>query len=195
MQQESELHVAIHINAEARQILDLSRLISLSATNAMLQARHVGQDALGYSVVALELRRFGERMAGRMADLQEWVAQTMSLSAQIQRERRMRGLLLRTRDEMPEAGWMVEMLDANARHEGELALSCRNENRRLFGLFTLIARDTMVGRSLANNAYIEAAHAGKHTAELTQAVRQVQDAIEEMSAVLARLKNLTPEHV
>lgn len=193
MQQESELHAAIHINAEARLILELSRLISLAATNAMLQARHVGKDALGYAVVALELRRFGERMTLRMNDLQEWVAQVMNLSAHIQREQRCRGLLLRAEGGMPASAWMAGLLAEQGRRSQALEADYRAESRKLFDLFNLISRDTTSGRSLANNAYIEAAHAGHYAAGLTQAIRQAQDAIEEMLVVLARLKKLTPE--
>jgi hypothetical protein len=59
----NELKAIAEINEEIKSIVYAAENISLTATNAMLVDRQAGINALGFSVVARELRMFSEIMA------------------------------------------------------------------------------------------------------------------------------------
>jgi hypothetical protein len=59
----NELKAIVETNEEIKGIVYAAENISLTATNAILVARQAGINAVGFSVVARELRMFSEMMA------------------------------------------------------------------------------------------------------------------------------------
>jgi len=77
----NELKAIAAINEEIKSIVYATENISLTATNAMLVARQAGINAVGFSVVARELRTFSEKMATDMQSLSGLIDWQVEVSA------------------------------------------------------------------------------------------------------------------
>ncbi|WP_050897736.1 hypothetical protein [Methylobacter tundripaludum] len=83
----NELKAIAAINEEIKSIVYAAENISLTATNAMLVARQAGTNAVGFSVVARELRTFSENMATAMQSLSGLIDWQVEVSAGSERNK------------------------------------------------------------------------------------------------------------
>ncbi|MDP1771130.1 MAG: hypothetical protein Q8L15_02520 [Methylobacter sp.] len=77
----NELKAIAETNEEIKSIMHAAESISLTATNAILLANQAGANAVGFSVVARELRMFSEKMATAMQGLSGLIYQQVEATA------------------------------------------------------------------------------------------------------------------
>ncbi|MDD5216248.1 MAG: hypothetical protein PHQ03_12045 [Methylococcales bacterium] len=184
----NELKIIAEINEEIKKIIDLAEDISLTATNAILIARQAGSNAVGFSVVARELRMFSDKIATAMQELSQLIYQQVSITAT--KRNRLRSVL--------------KLNQASARHElaqTRLASACvrsQSEVDEMERVISNILKSLQIamkrtvkqcasGMVIARSAGIESAHGG----EMTIALRQVAQSVENVvNNIAIRIKKL-----
>ncbi len=184
----NELKIIAEINEEIKRIIDLAEDISLTATNAILIARQAGSNAVGFSVVARELRMFSDKIATAMQELSQLIYQQVSITAT--KRNRLRSVL--------------KLNQASAHHElaqMRLAAACVRSQSEVDEMENVISgilnalqiamkrtvKQCASGMVIARSAGIESAHGG----EMTFALRQVAQSVESVvNNIAIRIKKL-----
>lgn len=184
----NELKAISEINEEIKRIIDLAEDISLTATNAILVARQAGTNAVGFSVVARELRMFSDKIAVAMQELSKLIYQQVSITA-IKRKR------LRN---------VIKLNQASAHHElakTRLEFACERSQSEVDEMEDVISgilkslqiamkrtvKQCASGMVIARSAGIESAHGGEMTLALRQVAQSVEDVV---NSITMRIKNL-----
>jgi hypothetical protein len=184
----NELKTIVEINEEIQGIVNAAENISLTATNAMLAARQAGINAVGFSVVARELRVFSEMMAAAMHGLSTQIYRLVMVTAS--KRHHSRSVVLLT-----QAGSHGELAQAR------IAPACARSQADIDDMEQLIAgmlrelqitmkrtsRQCATGLVIARSAGIEAAHGGAMTPALRQIARSAEDVV---GNIIIRVKNL-----
>ncbi len=190
----NELKAIAEINEEIKSIVYAAENISLTATNAMLVARQAGINAVGFSVVARELRMFSEKMATAMHGLSELIYRQVLITAS--RRHRSRRVVLLTK-----AGSYGELAQAR------IAPACGRSQAEVDEMERLIAamlRDLQItmkrtakqcatGLVIARSAGIEAAHGGAMTPVLRQIAYGVEEVVVNIAARVKKLESRLKE--
>jgi hypothetical protein len=185
----NELKAIAEINEEIKSIVHAAQNVSLTATNAMLVARQAGVNAVGFSVVARELRLFSEKMAAAMDELSKLVYRKVLLTAS--KSHRARNMAL-----LGQAGAYGQL--ANARIGAAYACSQADVRdmeqlnadmmRELRTTVKRTAKQCATGLVIARSAGIEAAHGGAMTKVLRQIAQDVENEV--VDHIAGRIKKL-----
>lgn len=184
----NELKAIAETNEEIKNIVFAAENISLTATNAILVARQAGVNAVGFSVVARELRMFSEKMATAMQELLGLIYQQVVAIAG-KRNR------LRSLDKLNTTGAygglaQTRIAPACARSQAdvdEVERFITSLMRELQVMMKRIEKQCATGLVIARSAGIEAAH-GRSLAE---ALRQIALGVTEVADnIVVRVKKL-----
>lgn len=176
-------------NEGIKQVRRLAEDISLIATNAMLVARRAGDSAVGFRVVARELRSTSDRMASAMEGLGVLVYQLVLATA------RCRGSCHRTRTLDATAGYAAQAAAA-------IGSTLRGSRHRMTlcqgGLYAMVRElDAAVRRTgrhcdngivIARSAAIEAVYGGTMQPLLRQIAEHFEASIERLAALVRSLR-------
>ena len=184
----NELKAIAEINEEIKSIVYAAENISLTATNAMLAARQAGINAVGFSVVARELRMFSEKMTAVMQGLSGLIYRQVLATAS--KCHRARSLVLLT-----QAGSYGELAQTR------IAPACMRSQAdvdEMEQLLLSLVRELQItmrrtekqcatGVVIAHSAAIEAAHGGAMTPVLRQIAQGVENVVD---TIAVRVRNL-----
>jgi hypothetical protein len=186
--QMNELKAIAETNQEIKSIVHAAGNISLTATNAILVANQAGINAVGFSVVARELRMFSEKMATSMQGLSGLIYQQVAATAGKRH-------LTRNLDLLNKAGAYGGL--AQTRIAAACASSQANVDemerfiaslmRELQVMMKRIEKQCASGLVIARSAGIEAAH-GRSMAEVLRQIAMVVTDVTDN--ILMRVKKL-----
>ena len=157
----NELRAIAEINQEIKAIVYAAGNISLTATNAILIANQAGRNAVGFCVVARELRMFSEKMAIAMHGLSGLIYQQVAATAGKRHLAHNLGLLNKVGDYGGLA--QTRIAPACARSQADLDEMERFITHLMQGLqvtITGIEKQCATGLVIARSAGIEAAYGG-----------------------------------
>jgi len=184
----NELKAIAEINEEIKSIVYAAENISLAATNAMLVARQAGTNAIGFSVVARELRIFSEKMAIAMQGLSELIYRQVQVTANKRHKQRRLGLLTKTCacGKLAETHIAATCAYSQAAVD-EMAQVIANLVRELQLTIRRTGKQCTTGLVIARSTGIEAAHGGV----MMPVLRQIAQSVEEVvSNIAVRVKQL-----
>ncbi|HEY8158830.1 MAG TPA: hypothetical protein VIF10_09015 [Methylobacter sp.] len=184
----NELKAIAEINQEIKSIVHAAGNISLTATNAILIARQAGINAVGFSVVARELRMFSEKIATAMQELSGLIYQQVVAIAG-KRHR------LRSLDKLNTTGAygglaQTRIAPACARSQADVDEIEQFITSLMHGLQVMIKRiqkQCAGGLVIARSAGIEAAYGGAMVTVLRQIAQTVENVIDN---IVMRVKSL-----
>lgn len=181
-------------NERIKQVRRLAEDISLIATNAMLVARRAGDRAVGFRVVARELRVTSDRMAAAMQGVSAIIYRIVQQAAYC------RGVSQRVRTLQATAGMheraraaIVATLDAGARRHQGCTCDVRAMVRQLEAAVQRTGRQSGNGIVIARAAAIEAAYGGDMQALLRHIARHFEASITELTALIRSLRQQLTE--
>lgn len=184
----NELKAIAEINEEIKCIVCAAENISLTATNAVLVARQAGINAIGFSVVARELRVFSENTALAMHGLSGLIYRQVVASAAKRHRKRSLSLLAKTAayGELTQTRLSPACMRSQAQLD-ELEQLIANLLHELLIAIRRTGKQCATGLVISRSAEIEAAYGGV----LAQSLRQVaQDAEEVITHIAVRVRNL-----
>ncbi|MGZ4959827.1 MAG: hypothetical protein ACXV7J_11270 [Methylomonas sp.] len=184
----NELKAIAEINQEIKGIVYAAGNISLTATNAILIASQAGINAVGFSVVARELRMFSEKIATAMQGLSGLIYQQVAATASKRH-------LTRNLDLLNKAGAygglaQTRIAPACARSQADVGEIEQFITSLMHGLQVMIKRiqkQCASGLVIARSAGIEAAHGGAMVTVLRQIAQAVGNVIDN---IVMRVKSL-----
>jgi len=179
----NELQAIVEINEEIKGIVYAAENISLTATNAMLVARQAGTNAVGFSVVARELRMFSEKMTAAMQVLSTLIYRQVVLAAS--KRHRSHSVVLLARAGSYGDLAQTRIAPACARSQADVAKMERliaEMSRELQIAIRRTAKQCATGLVIARSASIEAAHGGA----MTPVLRQIAQGVEEVVVTIAK---------
>ncbi len=184
----NELKAIAEINEEIKSIVSAAENISLAATNAMLVARQAGINAIGFSVVARELRIFSEKMAIAMQGLSGLIYRQVEITANKRHRQRSLALLIQTGaySALAESRIATTCVRSQAAAD-EMEQVVASLVRELQLTISRTGKQCTTGLVIARSAGIEAAHGGA----MTPVLRQIAQSVEEVvSHIAVRVKKL-----
>ena len=185
----SELQLIAATNEEIKSIVGGAESISLISVNAMLVARQAGGNAVGFGVVARELRMTSERMAATMLGLSSLIGRLVMATARSRsRTRRLHSLSAtgrcsRQAQASISAACQRSQADLSAVVNSVAAL--RHELRSVIGRTD---KQCAVGIVIARSGTIEAAYGGAMQPVLRQIAVGVEASIGDLSAHIHTLQ-------
>lgn len=184
----NELKAIAEINEEIKSIVSAAENISLAATNAMLVARQAGINAIGFSVVARELRIFSEKMAIAMQGLSGLIYRQVEITANKRHRQRSLALLIQTGaySALAESHIATTCVRSQTAAD-EMEQVVASLVRELQLTISRTGKQCTTGLVIARSAGIEAAHGGA----MTPVLRQIAQSVEEVvSHIAVRVKKL-----
>lgn len=185
----NELKNIAEINEEIKHIITLAEDISLTATNAILVARQAGVNAVGFSVVARELRLFSEKIALEMQTLSQLIYQQVILTAT--KRHKLRNL---TALNKASANYEITQtylataciqgqvdLDAIEQRVAEIVILLRTAIKR-------IIKQCASGIVIVRSAEIESAHGGTMTFALRQVAHDIEGFVSRITVQIKKLE-------
>jgi hypothetical protein len=190
----NELKAIAEINEEIKSIVYAAENISLTATNAMLVARQAGINAVGFSVVARELRMFSEKMTTVMQGLSGLIYRQVVATAG--KRHRTRNLVLLT-----QAGSYGELAQTRIAPACKRSQADVDEMEQLLASLVRELQITMrrtgkqcaTGVVIAHSAAIEAAHGGVMTPVLRQIALGVENVVGNIAVRVRKLESRLTE--
>lgn len=184
----NELKAIAEINEEIKSIVSAAENISLAATNAMLVARQAGINAIGFSVVARELRIFSEKMAIAMQGLSGLIYRQVEVTANKRHRQRSLALLVQTGAYSKSAESHIAATCGRSQAAADaMAQVVASLVRELQLTISRTGKQCTTGLVIARSAGIEAAHGGA----MTPVLRQIAQSVEEVvSHIAVRVKKL-----
>ncbi|MFZ2406654.1 MAG: hypothetical protein WAW41_16090 [Methylobacter sp.] len=166
----NELKAIAEINQDIKSIVYAAENISLTATNAILVASQAGINAVGFSVVARELRMFSEKMATAMQGLSGVIYQQVAATASKRHRVRNLDLLIKAGAYGGLAQTRIAPACAHSRADVDaIERFIANLARELQVMMKRIEKQCATGLVIARSAGIEAAH-GRSLAKVLQQV-------------------------
>lgn len=184
----NELKAIAETNEEIKGIVYAAENISLTATNAILVARQAGINAVGFSVVARELRMFSENMAMAMQGLSGLIYRQVVATASKRRRAHSVNLLTQagTYGELAQTRIAPACVRSQADVD-EMERRIEDMSHELQVSMKRIEKQCATGLVIARSAGIEAAH-GRSLAEV---LRQIALVVTEVTDnIVVRVKTL-----
>ena len=190
----NELKAIAEINEEIKGIVYAAENISLTATNAMLVARQAGINAVGFNVVARELRLFSEKMATAMQELSRLIYGQVLVTAH--KRHRLRSVIV-----------LTQTASYGGLAQARIAPACARSRADVDGMERLIAatlrelqitmrrtaKQCATGIVIARSATIEAAHGGAMAPVLRQIAQGVEDVVGNIAERVRKLESRLKE--
>lgn len=189
----NELQAIAQINRNIKSIVHAAENISLTATNAILVARKTGVNAVGFNIVACELRIFSEKITNAMQELSVLIYQQVVITAN--KCHRLRNVV-----------FLKQAISYGELAQTRVTCACeRSQNdvdkmeRLIFKLqqelkkaIRRTAKQCATGLVIARSASIEASHG----AEMTSVLRQVAQGVEDVvSDIVMQIKKLETQFI
>lgn len=182
------LRHVVEVNLRIRRVIDVAQDVRYSAVNASLMARRAGARAMGFSVVASELRRFSQELEDIMLALGAQLSTLVKVAAALQKKEREHGLLVSTKESMRGRAAFIDGAIGMARGTlRDLRQQLRENWCRLGAHVRHALRICGTGVALSSSGKIEAVHGQ----DLRDALAQVAGAIgATVTAVFETLRDL-----
>lgn len=186
----NELRAIVEINEEIKSIVYAAENISLTAINAMLVAKQAGENAVGFNVVARELRMFSEKMAIAMQGLSRLIYRQVEFTASKQRRLRSVALLKRTGTygKLARASIAPAYMRSQAEVD-EMGRLIAGMLRELQITMRRTAKQCSTGLVIARSAGIEAAYGGAMSPVLRQIAQGVEEVVGNIDARVKKLES------
>jgi hypothetical protein len=188
----SELTLISAVNESVKQAIRASENISLIAVNANLAAGRSGARAVGFCVVAGELRLFSDRMANTMHG---WSSLIYALVQETARS----SVQLRSRNKLRETGALsakakAALAQALEQSNEAFALAKARKSVRVIELQGLIRRaekQRVTGEVIARSAMIESAYGGTMQPVLQQIAKSIDASIGNLTSHVRDVGQMT----
>lgn len=182
----NDLALIVEVNEDIKSVVTLARRINLLALNAILVSRRAGSVALGFGVIADELRGFSKNLTGTMQTLMSLSYQSVQTVSLYQRHVRMNKLIV-----LAQAQLMTSTLALKLHPNDDRIHTLRNELLNTYrGLQKLIsdADDaSRFGSVIARSLKIEATYGNEFNSLLMQIALEFSQYIDAIPAILHRL--------
>lgn len=182
----NDLALIVCVNEDIKSVVKLARRINLLALNAILVSRRAGNVALGFGVIADELRGFSKNLTVTMQTLMKLSYQSVQTVSLYQRHVRMNKLILLAQEQLLTSS-TIHKLQADDRRTHAL----RDDLLRTYkGLQKLIedAEDaSRFGSVIARSLKIEATYGNEFSSLLAQIAVEFSHYIDSIPDVLQRL--------
>ena len=190
----NELKAIVEITEEIKNIVYAAENISLTAINAMLVARQAGNNAVGFNVVARELRMFSEKTTVAMQGLSKLIYQQVTITASKQNRSRNVAFLTQTRayGELAQTRIAPACVRSQADVD-EMERLIADMRRELQITIRRTAKQCATGLVIARSAAIEAAYAGIMTPVLRQIAQGVEDVVGNIAERVKKLESRLAE--
>ena len=188
----SELTLISEVNESIKQAIRASESISLIAVNANLAAGRSGAKAVGFCVVAGELRMFSERMANTMHGWSSLIYELVQETARSSNQLHNRTKLRETSAQSAKAG--AALAQALARSDEAFAIAkARNSERviELQGLMRRAAKQRVTGEVIARSAMIESAYGGTMQPVLQQIAKAIDASVGKLTSHVRDVGQIT----
>lgn len=185
----SELQLIAAANEEIKSVVGAAESISLISVNAMLVARQAGGNAMGFGVVARELRMSSERMAATMLGLSSLIGRLVMATARSRSQTRRLNSLNVTGRCSQQAQASIHA--ACRRSQEDLSIVAKSVAALRHELGSVIDRtdkQCAVGMVIARSGTIEAAYGGGMQPVLRQIAVGVEASIGDLSAHIHTLQ-------
>lgn len=188
-QQAGDLALIAQANEQIKQVRRLAEEISLIATNAMLVARRTGDNAIGFRVVARELRVTSDRMASIMEGLSGLIYQlVLAVARCCSMRHRTRSLGAAARGSVHAGNIMGAALGESRNKCDGCLCSVRALAQRLDAIIQRTGRQCDNGIVIARAASIEAAYGGNMQPLLRQIAQHFEASIADLAAYIRVLR-------
>ena len=179
----NELKAIDAINEEINNIVSDAESISLTATKAMLDAKRAGINAMGFSLVARELRMFCEKTAVAMQSLSGLIDWQVEVNAGKHHRAHNRDLLI-------QAGSCGELVQSDADEIEQLIVSqvCELQIRVM-----RTANQCATGLLIARSVDMETAPDGPTTQELHRITQDVEEGVGNIALRVRKLESRLTE--
>ncbi|MEW6164393.1 MAG: hypothetical protein AB1642_04960 [Pseudomonadota bacterium] len=186
-----DITYAIRINSEIREVVHASKQINYIALNALLASRKAGERALGFAVVARQLRMLTHDLEQSMELLDGVIyGLTSTIASQIRDGRLLENAHAAVSACARPPACAVRM--ENGLRQRTLRWQAKAEQG--WGEFALhykrACRHAEIGQVLSRNARVEAAHGGSMSGLLGQVAEQMEQSAGDVCARLRRLRAL-----
>lgn len=186
----SELQLIAAANEEIKSIAGVAENISLISVNAILLARQAGGHAVGFGVVARELRMSSERMAAAMLGLSSLIGRLVIATARSRSQtRRLNSLNVTGRCSQQAQASISAACQHSQADSSAMAKSVAAMRHELLSVIGRTGKQCAVVMVIARSATIEAAYGGAMQAVLRQIAVGVETSVSELSAHIHTLKN------
>lgn len=187
----SDLIRAIRVNEGIKRVMDASRQISLVALNALLTSRQAGARSVGFAVVARQLRSLAQDLEQTMGTLNEAIARLVAGITGSMQDVRLLSYVraIRGRAE-PHPPCLERMYESMSRRVKTRQSAVDADWLLLDANLRRALRLSAMGRVLARNAKIEAAHGGEMVTALTMIANQIEKSVEEIAVSLRGLRGI-----
>ena len=187
MKKSNDLVRMVNLNEHIKAVVYLASRINLLALNSILMARQAGGFALGFGVIAHELREFSKELTLIMSNLMAVSGAAVNAVSQCQKQRRLESLLQRADSASP-AGVLSQQLliAANHRQEFDQALHAAYQHLNVF--LEDADKHGRFGSVIARSLKIEATYSGQYRSTLTEVAQQFDQYIESVPTRINQLK-------
>jgi hypothetical protein len=186
----NELLLVAKVNEDIKQIQRIAEDISLIAINATLVARQAGNSAVGFGVVARELRITSDRMATIMLGLSSLIYRMVLATAQGRSlARRMHSLGL-TAQSSEQAGTFIAAARQKSQDKmGDFSRDIQALAHEFRGVVNRTGKQSASGMVIARSATIEAAYGGTMQPLLRQIAVRFEASIADLTGHVRALQH------
>lgn len=187
MQVNNDLVLIVRINEDIKTVVRLARKINLLALNAILLSRRAGSVALGFAVIADELRSFSQQLTQTMQTLMNMSYASVQTVSLYQRHMRMNKLMALTRQQIAGAH-LHELVSAKHAEADLLRANLLLTYERLQKLVVDADDASRFGSVIARSLKIEATYGSSFSGLLAQIALEFSQYIDSIPDILNRLQ-------
>lgn len=185
MQADNDLSRIVRINEDIKSVVRLARKINILALNAILLSRKAGHVAIGFGVIADELRIFSRGLTSTMQDLMSISYGSIGIVSQCQRQSRRDRLLEATSDSL-DAQRLTHRKFVT--HEDSTFLNLHRVFSDIRKLLVSADDSSRFGSVIARSLKIEATYGGNFCSMLTQIALEFSHYIDAIPDLLTRIQ-------
>ncbi|MDO8699329.1 MAG: hypothetical protein Q7J75_02720 [Rhodoferax sp.] len=190
----SELQLIAAANEKIKNILRVAENISLISVNAILVARQADGHAVGFGVVARELRMSSERMAAAMLGLSSLIGRLVIATARSRSQARRLNNLNATGHCSKQARASISAACQRSLTDlSAMAKTVKALRHELLSVISSTGKQCAVGMVIARSAAIEAAYGGAMQPVLRQIAVGIEASISDLSVHIHTLKTQLQE--
>lgn len=188
MSEDNDLRLIVKINEEVKSIVALARRIDRLALNAILLSRRAGRVALGFGVIADELRRFSKELTQCMQALMSLSYGSVGTVSSFERQKRLAHLVERTQVQLDGAG-VSRKLTTRTLNVSALNAELHSTFVQLQQMLLTADESSRFGSVIARSLKIEATYGGGHSTLLSQVADEFSQLIDTIPTLLAHIQH------
>jgi len=189
MQRENDLVLIVRVNEDIKAVVRLARQINILALNAILVARRAGAVAMGFGVIADELRSFSLTLTQSMQSLMMLSYESIQIVSAHQRQQRATALLEQVSAQLAQTDFY-----SRAAQSSRGGSNLQHSLLQSFGALEQLILDaedvSRFGTVISRSLKIEATYGQGFTALLGQIALDFGSYIDAIPDVLVRLHHL-----